>query len=300
MLELVPGDPLIKTYLKDLAHLKGQSVTHELGLKGPFQNLLDKAAKKRGWTLVPELSTYSGGKRVVPDGTVRDEFKLARGWWEAKDTSDHLASEIQKKLKAGYPTRNTIFEDTQTAVLYQDRGEAGEFALHEPVKIAELMNRFFSHDEGHEREFQSAMDEFKSRIPDLAQSLREHIDEAHKKNRKFKEAFAAFMTLCRASLNPDLTDSNVDEMLIQHLLTERLMRNLFQNPEFTKRNVIAAQVDPIPPALLRRLHHQGIHLPLHLRAAPPSRLSRALRGQPQTRAAAHSLCSRFCRLRIRR
>ncbi len=249
MLELAPSDPLIKTYLKDLQHLKSQSVEHELGLKGPFQNLLDKAAKKRGWTLVPELSTYSGGKRVVPDGTVRDEFRLARGWWEAKDTSDHLASEIQKKLKAGYPTRNTIFEDTQTAVLYQDRGEAGEFALGEPVKIAELMNRFFSHDEGDEREFQRAMDEFKSRIPDLAQSLREHIDEAHKKIKKFKEAFAAFMTLCRASLNPDLTDSNVDEMLIQHLLTERLMRNLFQNPEFTKRNVIAAQVENVIEAL---------------------------------------------------
>jgi hypothetical protein len=64
-----PCGPLIKTYLKDLQHLRGQAVIHELGLKGPFQSLLDKAAKKRGWTLVPELSTYSGGKRVVPDGT---------------------------------------------------------------------------------------------------------------------------------------------------------------------------------------------------------------------------------------
>ena len=45
MLELAPTDPLIKTYLKDLQHLKGQDVIHELGLKGPFQNLLDKAAK---------------------------------------------------------------------------------------------------------------------------------------------------------------------------------------------------------------------------------------------------------------
>jgi hypothetical protein len=123
MLDLTANDPLIKTYLKDLHHLRSQSVTHELGLRGPFQNLLDKAAKKRGWTLVPELSTYSGGKRVVPDGTVRDEFRLARGWWEAKDTSDKLASEIQKKIKAGYPTRNTIFEDTETAVLYQHRSK---------------------------------------------------------------------------------------------------------------------------------------------------------------------------------
>ncbi len=175
MLELTAYVPLIKTYLKDLQHLRNQSVTHELGLKGPFYNLLDKAAKKRGWTLVQELSTYSGGKRVVPDGTVRDEFRLASGWWEAKDTSDHLASEIQKKLKAGYPSRNTIFEDTQRAVLFQDRSEAGEFALAEPLKVADLLNRFFSHDESDEREFHRAMDEFKSRIPDLAQLLREHV-----------------------------------------------------------------------------------------------------------------------------
>ena len=242
MLELTPGDPIIRTYIKDLQHLKDQQVAHELGLKGPFQNLLDKAAKRRGWTLVPELSTHSGGKRVVPDGTVRDEFRLARSWWEAKDTSDNLAAEIQKKLKAGYPTRNTIFEDTQIAVLYQDRAEAGEFALTDPVAFSDLVNSFFSHDESDEREFQRAMEEFKSRIPDLSQSLRDHIREAHQKNKYFREAFAEFVAIVRASLNPELSEDKVDEMLIQHLLTERLMRNLFQNPEFTQRNVIAAQV----------------------------------------------------------
>ena len=78
---------------------------------------------------------------MVPDGTVRDEFRLARGWWEAKDTTDQLAAEIQKKLKAGYPARNTIFEDTQVAVLYQDRGEAGGSSqLNEPLKVADLLN----------------------------------------------------------------------------------------------------------------------------------------------------------------
>jgi hypothetical protein len=35
----------------------------------------------------------------------------------------------------------------------------------------------------------------------------------------------------------------VDEMLVQHLLTERLIRKIFDNPEFTRRNVIAAEVD---------------------------------------------------------
>src|SRR3974390_1897714 len=121
MLDLAPGDPIIKSYLADLQRLRNQQVTHELGLKGPFQNLLDKAAKKRGWTLIPELATHSGGKRIVPDGTVRDEYSLQRGGVKSKDTSDNLSAKIAKKLKAGYPTRNIIFEDTQTAVLYQDR-----------------------------------------------------------------------------------------------------------------------------------------------------------------------------------
>ena len=164
----------ISTDIQRVKH--DQRIAHEMGLRGPFQHLLDKAAKKHGWTLVPELSTYSGGKRVVPDGTVRDEFRLARGWWEAKDTSDKLASEIQKKLKAGYPTRNTIFEDTQTAVLYQDRSEAGEFSPRRAGQDRRSPQPFFSHDETDEREFHRAMEEFKSRIPDLAQSLREHID----------------------------------------------------------------------------------------------------------------------------
>jgi predicted helicase len=251
MLALTSTDSIIRTYQTDLRTLKNQQIAHELGLKGPFHNLLDKAAKRRGWTLVPELSTYSGGRRVVPDGTVRDEFRLARGWWEAKDTSDNLAAEIQKKLRAGYPTSNTIFEDTQTAVLYQDRSEAGEYPLAEPVAIAALLNRFFTHDESDEREFERAMAEFKSRIPDLAQSLRDHIADAHKKNRDFRRAFADFVSLCRASLNPELSDEKVDEMLIQHLLTERLMRNLFQNPEFTHRNAIAAQVENVIDALAK-------------------------------------------------
>jgi hypothetical protein len=165
MLDLSANDPIIKTYLKDIQDLESQQIVHELGLKGPFQNLLDKAAKKRGWTLVPELSTSSGGRRIVPDGTVRDEFRLPRGWWEAKDTSDKLVAEIHKKLRAGNPSRNTVFEDTRTAILYQDRAEAGEFGLREPVKIAELLNRFFSHDESDEREFKRAMESLRVAFP---------------------------------------------------------------------------------------------------------------------------------------
>jgi hypothetical protein len=107
MLELAPNDPLIKAYLKDLRHLKDQEVTHELGLKGPFQTLLDKAARRRHWTLVPELSTFPAGGAWCRTGRCG-----TRTSWRGDSEEDQ-----------GRVSRNTIFEDTDTAVLYQDGRE---------------------------------------------------------------------------------------------------------------------------------------------------------------------------------
>src|SRR3954454_15295095 len=39
-------------------------------------------------------------------------------------------------------------------------------------------------------------------------------------------------------------------MLVQHLLTERLVRRIFRNAEFTRRNVIAAEVEKVIDALV--------------------------------------------------
>jgi len=37
------------------------------------------------------------------------------------------------------------------------------------------------------------------------------------------------MELCRSALNPNIRVAAVDEMLVQHLLTERLFRTVFDN-----------------------------------------------------------------------
>jgi hypothetical protein len=58
-----------------------------------------------------------GGNHIIPDGTLQDGNFLLRGYWEAKDTSDDLDTEIVKKRRKGYPLSNTIFEDTRTEVL---------------------------------------------------------------------------------------------------------------------------------------------------------------------------------------
>jgi hypothetical protein len=89
-MNLKPTHRSIKSYHATLAQFGDQNVHHELAVRSAFQTLLADTARVRKWMLVPELATRTRGRRIVPDGTLRDEFSIPRGFWEAKDTHDDL------------------------------------------------------------------------------------------------------------------------------------------------------------------------------------------------------------------
>jgi predicted helicase len=239
----------IDHYYKELAAYHEKKVTHETAVRSAFQYLLSAFAQSANWVLIPE-QTLANGKR--PDGTLRDSFNLPRGYWEAKDTKDDLTSEIRKKINIGYPTTNTIFEDTRKAILYQNNKPVLEADLTRPKELTSVLDSFFHYAEPDIATFEHAVDDFKESIPDLAQGLLERIKEEHIKNKAFVAAFASFLELCRTSLDPHMSSNTVDEMLVQHLLTERLFRTIFNNPDFTRRNVIAAEIEKVIQALTSR------------------------------------------------
>lgn len=253
-----PTHRAIKKYYEDLARIHAQGATHEGATSPAFYNLLAETARLRKWDAIHQLGTKHQGNRIVPDATIRDANYLPHGYWEAKDTADDLDTEIQKKRAKGYPLKNIIFEDTQSAILYQDGEEALRVSLKTPEEVAELLNKFFSHSEPDIEKFEEAVEEFKARVPDLANGLLEKIQEAHKDNAKFKAAFADFFALCQSSLNPAITKDTVNEMLVQHLLTERLIRTIFDNEEFTQRNVIAAEIEKVIAALTSKAFNRKL------------------------------------------
>jgi hypothetical protein len=232
----------IDHYYQELTVYQTHKVTHETAVRSAFQNLLATFAQSANWTLIPE-QTLANGKR--PDGTLRDTFNLPRGYWEAKDTKDDLNIEIRKKINAGYPVTNTIFEDTRRAILYQNNRQILEVDLTQPKELTDVLDQFFHYAEPDIATFEHAVQDFKESIPDLAQGLLKNIKEEHARNKTFVSAFATFLELCRTSLNPNMSSETVDEMLIQHLLTERLFRTVFNNPDFTRRNVIAAEIEKV-------------------------------------------------------
>ena len=107
--DVKPTHKTVKTYYAKLEEYRQHHVDHESAVRSAFQNLLDDTAKSHGWFLVTEQRIRVKGKDVIPDGTLRDEYNLHRGYWEAKDTDDDLNKEIRKKIAKGYPLPPTIF-----------------------------------------------------------------------------------------------------------------------------------------------------------------------------------------------
>jgi hypothetical protein len=174
-----PHARFIAEFLKNRRQLGEQGVTHEMGLRGAFQALLDKSARERGYLLIPEPTLRTAqGATIRPDGAVHNAFGLPRGYWESKDPDDDLDREIRAKIKAGYPTHNIIFENSQTAILYQ-RGQALYKAdLANPEHIAVLLTQFHNFAEPHIAHFEQAVAEFSARVPELGSRLADIIQRA--------------------------------------------------------------------------------------------------------------------------
>jgi len=254
-LNLKPTHKGVVAYYDAIAQFDTLGVKHEGAVRSAFQALLEHCARQAGRTLVPEYQLKrKGGKPLQPDGAIVDPLSqvLRYGLWETKDTEDDLEKEIKLKFKAGYPRDNILFQEPRRAVLYQDGDLFCDADLTKPDQLVHVLQLFFGWRPPAFDEWEKAVDEFKDRVQELGENLARLIRNERETNTKYGAAFSSFLGLCRASLNPNLSESAVEEMIIQHLLTERIFRKVFDIGDFMQRNVIAREIESVIVALTSR------------------------------------------------
>ena len=252
-LTLRPSHKGVLAYYESLAAFRTLGEEHELAVKTAFATLLETAAKPFSWKLVPEHSMRAkGGRRIAPDGTLMDVFRLHHGHWEAKDSKDDLNKEIRAKIDKGYPTANLLFWEPRRTVLYQHGSKVADVPLDEPAALLAVLKQFLEFAPEAIAQWESAVAHFKDIIPTLGKALAAILKKARKENPQYAAAFAGFVTTCRTSLNPNLSEAAVEEMLVQHLLTERILRKIFDIEDFRRRNVIAADIEQVIDTLSER------------------------------------------------
>ena len=240
----MPTYPHIEQYRAHLQELKefGGS-DNELSIRPAFQNCLDAYCRehREKLALVPEL--WAGS--VIPDGTVKDSLRMARGFWEAKDTHDDLDAEIQKKFNSGYPRNNILFEDSETAVLFQNGNEAMRVDMGRPDELHRLIRRFLDYELPEIGEFRQARQQFKADLPAVLENLRATLEEAEKDNASYQAGAGVFLNLCRQTISPAVSEADVREMVLQHILTQDIFLRVFGEDQFHRENNVARQLDAL-------------------------------------------------------
>ncbi len=244
-MSVMPDYPHIEAYYVKWQELVafGGSV-NELNTRPAFQNCLDAYCldHKEKLGLVPELPFAPG---VIPDGTIKDTLRMARGYWEAKDSRDNLDAEIQAKFNRGYPKDNIVFEDSVTAVLVQNGGEAMRVNMSRPGELHRLIRRFLDYELPNIEEFRKAQQQFKTDLPSVLENLRQTVTNAEADNQAYREGVAQFLELCHQSIGPAVNEADVREMLLQHILTQDIFHRVFGSNRFHRENNIARQLDTL-------------------------------------------------------
>ncbi|MCY4568840.1 MAG: N-6 DNA methylase [Candidatus Poribacteria bacterium] len=257
-LNIKPTHKPIKTYYAELKEYERLGEQNEGTVRAAFQGLLQHYCHQSKLTLLCEkthaLPTDKRGsnRKIRPDGEVVDTFKIPYGYWEAKDTQDDLHVEASKKFAAGYPSKNIVIQSPTHALLYQHGELQLDLDITDPKNLVRVLQGFFAYQEENISEWHTAVAEFRDTVPQLGEELATLIETERQNNLHFQDAFTRFHKQCQASINPNLSVAAVEEMLIQHLLTERIFRTVFDNPDFTRRNIIAREIETVIDVLTER------------------------------------------------
>lgn len=236
---------LINEYYKRLERLRGAS-TNEGVTSGAFLLLLSSYCDRRSYQLVTQLSRHtSRGNLIRFDGVVQNYLHFDLGYWEAKDEKDDLDQEIEAKFDKGYPNDNILFENTREAILYQNGSEVSRIDLAKPDELDNCLNQFLDYERPEVKGFRQAIEKFREDLPQIVEVLRETIAQEETSNQRFLELRDRFWETCKTSINPQITLFDVQEILIQHILSEDIFLNVFNDAQFHRDNNIARQVQSV-------------------------------------------------------
>ena len=259
MRNIKPAHKPIKAFYAELKQYESLGATNETEVRLAFATLLQHYARQNNLTLICEKSLRTPQNTTIyVDGMLADnDFGLPRGYWEAKDLHDNLTTAVRQKFNAGYPQDNILFTTQERAILYQDGQEVMDVGIADPEAFIRVLHTFFNYEQADIADWERAAVEFKDKVPALGKRAAALIQKEEDTNARFQEAFTDFHRHCQEAINPNLAKAAVEEMLIQHLLTEEIFSTVFDNRDFTRRNIIAREIENVIDALTEHAYNRA-------------------------------------------
>ena len=236
---------IISKYIDDLKprirRIRSSQNTEE-SLRPVFIELLNRVGSHKNLWVIAEERLNNNKK---PDASIKNLYTI-HGYYEAKSPNTNLKKEIKKKINKNYPTKNTIFENSDTCILYQNKHPVNEISgmWNNPKALSELLVLFFNYESLDIKNFHKAQKQFNKNLPDLTKEIRQELLKMNE-NKKYVQKTNLLVSECQKFINPYFERKNVEDWLVQHVLTEQIFLKVFDEQQYHKTNNISAAISDI-------------------------------------------------------
>ena len=247
---------IISQYISNLKprirRIRSSQNTEE-SLRPVFIELLNRTGSHKNLWVIAEDRLNNNKK---PDASIKNLYTV-HGYYEAKSPDTNLKKEIDKKINKNYPIKNTIFENSDTCILYQDKRPVSEISRmwDDPGPLSELLYLFFNYKSTDIKNFYRAQKQFNNNLPELAQEIRNELVEMNE-NQGYIQKTERLVLECRKFINPYFEKKNVEDWLIQHVLTEQIFLKVFDEQQYHKTNNISAAISNIEKRFLGKIKRE--------------------------------------------
>lgn len=98
-------------------------------------------------------------------------------------------------------------------------------------------------------EYKEALNEFGKHLRNVIKHTKDAITQATKNNKKYNTHSQKFLEMCRHIISGKLKSDDVEEMLLQHILTYRIFALIYDEHEISSTNAVARSLEGIVDTL---------------------------------------------------
>ncbi len=258
----------IHQYLDARHQHESDSLTKETNIRSAFHKLIQDIAGKDFKTIQEQTAKTSSNKTIYYDlALTRDGMPW--GLVEDKDARDNLDTEVLLKNRSQYDFSNMIFENGHEMLLFQDGQEVGRCVFFTGMLVKryqnmsadlqafdKLLQKFINYIPKGARGYAESLEKFQESVPVLAADILREIDYVFSTDQKFRARFAEYMQSLRLAISEALSEDDVKQMLVQHILTADLFKEILGSDDYVRFNTIARTLDDLAMSLGREFSHR--------------------------------------------
>ena len=116
------------------------------------------------------------------------------------------------------------------------RGEIVD-AVHIDLGVQSAITKF--------SQYKEAFDEFGENLAEVIKKTKARVKKAAKDNKKYQAEASKFLDLCHKIINKAMKKEDVEDMLVQHILTSRIFAMVYDNEKFHETNTVAKSLEKL-------------------------------------------------------